>query len=54
MMALIAVVTLIPAMASAQERFRVTFAPSVAASGGEAELALSDRLSVLGALLVRR
>lgn len=42
MMALIAVVTLIPALAAAQEqRFRIAFTPSVAASGGDAELALS-------------
>lgn len=42
MMALIAVVMLIPAMAAAQEqRFRITFTPSVAALGGDAELALS-------------
>jgi outer membrane protein with beta-barrel domain len=39
---LLAVLTLFPAAASAQEqRFRVSFAPSVAALGGDAELALS-------------
>lgn len=42
MMAALAVLVLVPAAANAQEqRFRVSFAPSVAASGGDAELALS-------------
>src|SRR5215213_8707742 len=41
-LALVAVLILVPAAASAQEqRFRVSFAPSVAAIGGDAELALS-------------
>jgi opacity protein-like surface antigen len=42
MMTALAVLVLVPAAANAQEqRFRVSFAPSVAASGGDAELALS-------------
>jgi opacity protein-like surface antigen len=42
LLALVAVLILVPAAASAQEqRFRVSFAPSVAAIGGDAELALS-------------
>ncbi len=41
-LALVAVLFLVPAAARAQEqRFRVSFAPSVAAVGGDAELALS-------------
>ena len=41
-LALVAGLILLPAVASAQdERFRVSFAPSVAATGGDAELALS-------------
>jgi opacity protein-like surface antigen len=41
-LALMTVLMLVPAAASAQEqRFRVSFAPSVAALGGDAELALS-------------
>ena len=42
MLALMALLTLVPATASAQEqRFRVSFAPSVAALGGDAELAFA-------------
>jgi hypothetical protein len=42
LVALITVFALVPATASGQEqRFRVSLAPSVAASGGDAELALS-------------
>src|SRR5262245_63816770 len=38
------VVTLVPGVVSAQEqRFRVSFAPSVAAIGGDAELGLSGQ-----------
>jgi opacity protein-like surface antigen len=41
MLALMALVTLVPSAASAQDqRFRVSFAPSVAALGGDAELTL--------------
>ena len=41
-LALVAILFLVPAAARAQEqRFRVSFAPSVAAVGGDAELALS-------------
>jgi opacity protein-like surface antigen len=41
MLALVAGLILLPAAASAQDqRFRVSFAPSVAATGGDAELAL--------------
>jgi opacity protein-like surface antigen len=41
LLALVGVLALVPAAASAQEeRFRVSFAPSVAALGGDAELAL--------------
>ena len=41
-LAILAVLILVPTAASAQDqRFRVSFAPSVAAAGGDAELALS-------------
>ena len=42
MLTLVAGLILLPAVASAQDqRFRVSFAPSVAATGGDAELAFS-------------
>jgi hypothetical protein len=46
MLALMASLTLVPTAASAQDqRFRVSFAPSVAALGGDAELALNGNFA---------